>query len=78
MNKSHSLLFISIIPQHSTVFDLINIFQWFKHIPADLGGALGLMLGASIISIMEIGGLSLSFIYIAIKQVFKKLLGRFE
>ena len=77
MNKSHSLLFISISPQH-TVCDLLNIFQWFKHIPADLGGTLGLMLGASIISIMEIGGLSLSFIYIAIKQVLKKLLGRFE
>ena len=77
MNKSHSLLFISISPQH-IVRDLLNIFQLFKHLPADLGGTLGLMLGASIISIMEIGGLSLSFIYIAIKQVFKKLLGRFE
>ena len=60
------------------MYDLLNIFQWFKNIPADLGGTLGLMLGASIISIMEIGGLSLGFVYIAIKQVFRKLLGRFE
>ena len=77
MNKSHCLLFIFISPQH-TVCDLLNIFQWFKNILAELGGTLGFMLGASIISILEIGGLSLSFIYIAIKQVLKKLLGRLE
>ena len=77
MNKRHGLFYILISPRH-IVCDLLNIFQWFKNIPADLGGTLGLMLGASIISILEIGGLSLSFIYIAIKQALKKLLGRFE
>ena len=40
---------------------------------ADLGGIMGLMVGASIFSIIEIGGFILGFIFITIKHFVMKL-----
>ena len=44
--------------------------------PAALGGVMGLMIGASIFSVFEVGGFSLGFIFILTKQILLKLFRR--
>ena len=47
--------------------------SYILDISADLGGIMGLMVGASIFSIIEIGGFILGFIFITIKHFVMKL-----
>ena len=52
------------------------ISKYIYIFPAALGGVMGLMIGASIFSVFEVGGFSLGFIFILTKQILLKLFRR--
>jgi len=75
-NDDKDLIFVDVILASDSIERYIFDKKSAWDMLSALGGVMGLMIGASIFSVFEVGGFSLGFIFILTKQILLKLFRR--